>query len=78
MHGLPSRMSKDKLLSLGELAERTGLPMAFLRREAVVGAIPSIRAGRQLFFDHDAVRRALAGRPRRDGVRQRTGRVAHA
>ncbi len=51
-----------KLLSLNELAERTGLPAAWLKREADAGRLPCIRAGRRRMFDLGAVLSALAER----------------
>jgi len=40
-----------KLLTLNELSELTGLPAAWLRREADAGRLPCIRAGRLRMFD---------------------------
>jgi hypothetical protein len=51
-----------KLLTLHELAERTGLPAAWLKREADAGRLPCIRAGRMRMFDLAAVLKALADR----------------
>jgi hypothetical protein len=51
-----------KLLTLHKLAERTGLPAAWLRREADAGRLPCIRAGRLRMFDLAAVLKALADR----------------
>lgn len=51
-----------KLLGLNKLAERTGLPAAWLKREADAGRLPCIRAGRQRMFDLAAVLKALAER----------------
>jgi len=51
-----------KLLTLNQLAERTGLPVAWLRREADAGRLPCIRAGRLRMFDLVAVLKALAVR----------------
>ena len=55
-----------KLLTLHRLAERTGLPVAWLRREADEGRLPCIRAGRRRMFDLAAVLKALV---ERQGVR---------
>ena len=52
----------SKLISLGDLSDRTGLPMAWLKREADAGRLPCIRAGRWRMFDLDAVLKALCER----------------
>ncbi len=59
----------SKLLTVHELAERTGLPAAWLRREADAGRLPCIRAGRLRVFDLEAVLKALAERQKRGGDR---------
>lgn len=51
-----------KLISLHRLAERTGLPAAWLKREADAGRLPCIRAGRRRMFYMAAVLKALADR----------------
>jgi hypothetical protein len=56
-----------KLLTLNRLSERTGLPTAWLRREADAGHLPCIRAGRLRMFDLAAVLKALAER-QKNGV----------
>jgi excisionase family DNA binding protein len=55
-------MTDARLVSINELADRTGLPVAWLRREAEAGRIPSTQAGRRRFFDTAAVLKALANR----------------
>ena len=57
------RMTDARLVSINELADRTGLPVAWLKREAEAGRIPSTQAGRRRFFDKVAVLKALADRP---------------
>ena len=52
-------MSDKTFVSLQELAQHTGLPMAWLRIEAQNEHIPSIRAGRRLMFNPDDVERTL-------------------
>lgn len=59
----------SKLLTVHELAEQTGLPAAWLRREADAGRLPCIRAGRLRVFDFKAVMKALAERQERGGDR---------
>lgn len=49
-------------IQIHDLSRRTGLPVAWLRREAEAGYIPSLRVGRRLMFDREAVERALAER----------------
>lgn len=49
----------QKLSTTKELAERTGLPVAWLKREADEGRLPCIRVGRRRFFDARAVDEAL-------------------
>lgn len=51
-----------KLVSLPELSDLTGLPMAWLRREADAGRLPCLRVGRRRMFDPEAVRKVLAAR----------------
>ena len=48
------------IVTLDELSRRLKLSKAFLHREAVAGSIPSLRAGKTLVFNPDAVARALA------------------
>ena len=60
-------MHDSKLLSLSELAERTGLPLAWLRREADEGRLPCLRVGKRRMFDPERVRRDLARRQTREG-----------
>jgi len=58
-----------QLLTLHRLAERTGLPTAWLKREADSGRLPCIRAGRRRMFDLDAVLKALAERQQKGGAK---------
>jgi hypothetical protein len=50
------------LLTLNQLSEHTGLPAAWLKREADAGRLPCIRAGRRRMFDLAAVLKMLAQR----------------
>ena len=59
-------MEHETFISLQRLAQRLGLPAAWLKAEAEAGDIPSLRAGRRLVFNHEAVERALIERARRD------------
>jgi hypothetical protein len=56
-------MSADKVfVSICELADSTGLPVLWLKREAESGRIPSIRVERRRFFDKAAVLKALTNK----------------
>ena len=58
-------MKDQHLLTLRELAQsfrRFGLSMAWLRREAEAGRIPSLKIGNRILFDRDAVKEALIKR----------------
>lgn len=55
-------MTDTRLVCIHELADRTGLPVAWLKREAEAGRIPGIQAGRRRFFDTAAVLKALSNR----------------
>jgi hypothetical protein len=50
---------ETKFLLLNAIAHRTGIPAAWLKREADAGRIPCVRAGRRRFFDIAAVRAAI-------------------
>ncbi len=56
-----------KFITLGELSDRTGLPVAWLRREASAGRLPSVTIGRRRMFDLDAVVRAITANERKGG-----------
>jgi hypothetical protein len=58
-------MSEARLHTLRTLAQRLkryGLSAAWLKAEAEAGRIPSLKAGRRLLFDADAVEAALIRR----------------
>lgn len=59
-----------KYISLKELARQTGLPNAWLRREADAGRLPCIKAGRVRMFDPEAVKVALARLQEREVSRE--------
>jgi excisionase family DNA binding protein len=54
---------ETRLLTLNQLAERTGLPAAWLKRETDAGRLRCIRAGRSRLFDLSTVLKALTERP---------------
>ena len=45
--------------SVGEAATTLGVPIAWLKREAIEGRVPCLRAGRRFLFDLDLVRESL-------------------
>ena len=51
-----------EFIPLREAAERLGLPMAFLRTEALAGRLPFLRAGGRILFDVPSTHRALVDR----------------
>jgi len=54
-------------ITLNRLSTETGLPAAWLRAEADAERIPSLRAGRRLMFNREAVEAALIERARQGG-----------
>jgi hypothetical protein len=52
----------DTLVPLSLLATALGLSRGWLLGEALAGRIPCLRAGKQLLFNLDAVKAALAAR----------------
>lgn len=69
-----SNHDSPRLLPIGELADRTGLPVAWLRREADAGRVPCMRVGRRRMFSLTAVQDALAARQAAD---TRRAKVSH-
>jgi len=65
-------MSEDQKLesfvSLQGAALRLGVPMAWLRAEALAGRVPCLRAGRRLLFRVADVEHVLADRAAKDTV----------
>jgi len=52
-------MGTEKYISIGVLAQETGLPKAFLKHYAVEGKIPALKTPKQLMFRFSAVQAAL-------------------
>jgi len=52
-------MDNEKYISIGLLAQETGLPKALLKRYAVKGKIPSLKTTRRFLFRLSAVQAAL-------------------
>jgi len=52
----------DRLIGLGAMATRAGVPRGWLRAEAEAGRIPHLRAGARLLFRVDLVERVLLAR----------------
>lgn len=59
----------DKHISLLELSERTGLPAAWLKREADARRIPCLLVGRRRMFCVAAVLKTLEARQKKGGAR---------
>lgn len=68
-------MDAELLTNVHGLATRLRLPVLWLKGEAASGRIPSLRVGRRLLFNVDAVREALAERA---ANREHTKGVANA
>ena len=60
-------MERETFIPLQRLAQRLGLPAAWLKAEAEAGGIPSLRAGRRLLFNPEAVEHALIERANESG-----------
>ncbi len=65
--GLPRHSYRAGVLdarytTIEHAAARLGVPVAWLRREAEAGTVPSLRVGRRLLFDVEAVAEALRER----------------
>jgi hypothetical protein len=58
-----------KLLSLNHLSERTGLPAAWLKREADAGRIPCLRVGKKRMFDLATVLKTLSEMQAKGGAK---------
>lgn len=59
-------MDAKTFIPLNALSRRLGLPAAWIKAEAEAGRIPSLRAGRRLMFNPDAVERILIERAKTD------------
>ena len=55
-------MDDPIFITLHALSRRLGLPAAWIKAEADAGRIPSLRAGRRLMFNPDAVNSTLNDR----------------
>jgi hypothetical protein len=60
-------MDNKTFIPLHALSRRLGLPAAWIKAEAEAGRIPSLRAGRRLMFNPDAVERILIERAKAAG-----------
>ena len=49
-----------RFVSTEELADRTGLSSAWIKREAAAGRLPSLRIGRRRMFEYAVVCEAIA------------------
>ncbi len=51
-----------QFVSITEASRRFGVPLAWLKAEALAGRIPCLRVGRRLLFNVEAVERVLLER----------------
>lgn len=70
-------MDTKTFIPLHALSRRLGLPAAWIKAEAKAGRIPSLRAGRQLMFNPDAVERILIERAKANADGEPVKRVDH-
>ncbi len=61
-----------EFIPLRDAAEKLGVPMSFLRVEAIAGRVPVLRAGRRLLFNIVAVREAFVARGLQKSIDDRT------
>ena len=59
--------TKSTFISVIELSNELGLPLAWLKAEAKAGRIPSLKVGLRRLFDADSVRHVLAKRAKLTG-----------
>jgi len=52
----------ESFIPVRRLAARIGVPAAWLKREAAAGRVPSLRVGRRLLMNREAVERVLLQR----------------
>jgi hypothetical protein len=57
-------LTQSKLLPIGPTARRFRIPVKWLRSEAEAGRVPSLKAGRAILFDPEAVEAVLLERAR--------------
>lgn len=65
-----------KYVGIAEVAQHTGLPIAWIKREADAGRLPCLHVNRRVLFDIESVERALAERA--DAQRRRAEEAPHA
>jgi hypothetical protein len=65
MEGMITTM---KLVRVGPMARRLGVPVRWLQAEAEAGRIPHVRAEKVLLFDPETVERVLLERARGEDV----------
>lgn len=66
-------MSSDtkKLVTVGVMARRLRVPVAWLRAEAEAGGVPHLRAGRAILFSPEAVEKVLVERAGQPGGKEK-------
>lgn len=57
-------MASKTFIPLHALSQRLGLPVAWLKAEAIAGRIPSLRISRRFMFNPNAVEQNLINRAR--------------
>lgn len=62
------RMATPRHVSLAVLADQTGVPLHWLRREADAGRLPCLIIGRRRLFNVEAVLKSLARRQAKGGA----------
>ena len=61
-------MSHTTPIGIAELAARLGLPVHWIKSEALKGRLPRLRVGRRFLFDEAAVRESLVLRAGTEGL----------
>lgn len=74
MWGMSNPHERPRFVSIGVLADRLGVPIAWLRAEVDSGRIPFLRAGRRRIFDAESVERTLAQRVKNGADKTKGGR----
>lgn len=60
----------ESFIPVRRLAARIGVPAAWLKREAAAGRVPSLRVGRRLLMNREAVERVLLQRAEDEVIRR--------
>ena len=68
-----SKIEGGELLTLRRMAARLGVPSRWLREQAEIGAVPSLKAGKRFLFAPSAVRSVVAAMAERGPVQPEGG-----